>query len=153
MRKFLLASAALLALGTTAQAGCTGCVGMQTFATTGVTCSDCVLYNNGNGLSYQPGESTLAAWAARKAVENQQSAWWDEKKVEKLTREELDARAERLATIRKWADTLSNHIFASAYRTWAAEREQELATRRQTLDQLDVALSLVKGLPTPPEGK
>jgi len=149
MRKLLLSSVALVALASSAHAQCnSGCA-----TTSGViTCGNCTTTSISSCcyVNAAPDESTLATWAARKAVESQQGDWWNEKKVDKLTREELDSRADRLTELKKWAKTLSNHIFAAAYSNWATEREGELAARRQTLDQLDVALSLVKGLPQPP---
>jgi hypothetical protein len=146
MKNFLLSTIALLALSASAQAQTSGTVS---------SCGNCVYVSLGTSscCTATIDDSTLASWAAKKAVESQQSVWWDEKKVKDLTREEVDARAAKLTALKAWAKGLSNHIFADAYCNWADARAADLAGRRQTLDQLDVALSLVKGLPTPPEGK
>jgi hypothetical protein len=148
MKNFLLSTIALLALSASAQAQATG----NGYAT---NCGNCVILTTSSGCcaTYSIDDTTLASWAAKKAVESQQSAWWDEKKVKDLTREEVDARAAKLTALKAWAKGLSNHIFADAYCNWVDMRSADLAGRRQSLDQLDVALSLVKGLPTPPNDK
>jgi hypothetical protein len=97
-----------------------------------------------------PDEATLAAWAARKAVEIQLN-WFDKDKVKKLERDDIDALQIRVDAICKWAKTLSNHISVRAYAEWGADATSKLEERRQSLDKLDVAKSLVVGLPVPPE--
>ena len=152
MRKLLLTSVALIALTGAANAQCPGGGAPVQYGTCTSTssASGCDASGSYATVTDSPDESALASWAARKAVEHQQSTWWDETKVDKLTREQLDARTERLNALQRWARGLSNHIFGEAYVQWANDRLSELARRRITLDQLDVALSLVKGLPTPP---
>jgi|ERR1700694_620927 len=146
MKRLLLVSAALFLSSPVQAQNC--CV---VTAATSSTCGNCATFYVGG--SSQPDESVLASWAARKAVESQQSKWWNERKVSDLTREEVDQRTERLTALKVWAKTLSNHIFSTAYIAWADERLAALNGRRSDLDKLDVALSLVRGLPTPPEGK
>lgn len=96
-----------------------------------------------------PDDSTIARWAAKKAVARQLD-WYDEKKVEKLDRTSLDEMQERIDALCKWAQSLSNHIFRSAYIEWGADATYKLNERRQFLDKMDVAESLVTGLPKPP---
>ena len=97
-------------------------------------------------------EATLAKWAAKKAVAAQLD-WFDEDKVKKLGRADLDALQVRVNDICKWAETLSNHILASAYYEWGTNATSGLNERRRTLDKIDIAKSLVTGLPIPPENK
>lgn len=126
--------------------------GSSTTGNLNVNSSVCVrsdgLYVSCGGI--QPDDNQIAAWAASKAVEGQQAQWWNEKKVSELSRAELEARIIRLNALCKWAETLSNHVFAHAYQQWARDRLVELENRRQTLDNLDVAKSIITGLPTPP---
>jgi hypothetical protein len=169
MKKLLVTTAALFA-GFTSFAlaqNCGGGCATMTTSTNSYYCTngrgELYICDNGGTVSVISGtaltcctmsydDGSLASWAARKAVESQQGAWWgDDKTVGKLTREEVDARQERLEALQKWAKTLSNHIFCDAYVQWANSRLSELATRRRSLDQLDVALSVVKGLPQPPD--
>ena len=156
MRKSLLASCAYVAFTVSARACDGGSSCVVTLSSSPVnTVSNYYVVTNGccNANVVSPSDDTLASWAAKKAVESQQGTWWDLKKVKDLSREELDARSAKLDALVVWAKTLSNHIFGDAYCNWALARKSELATRRASLDQLDIALSLVKGLPTPPEGK
>lgn len=99
-----------------------------------------------------PDEATLAAWAAKKAVAAQLT-WYDEDKVKKLDREDLDALQARIDGICTWAKTLSNRIFGNAYAEWGIAATSKLNERRKTLDQIDIAKSFITGLPTPPEAK
>jgi hypothetical protein len=146
MKKLLLSTTVLLALSSAADA--------QTTGSSYVVCGNCAYAATTMTVccSATVDDSTLASWAAKKAVESQQSSWW-KGKVSDLSREEVDTRTARLTALKDWAKGLSNHIFAQAYCDWADQRLDELAERRKSLDQLDVALSLVKGLPVPPEGK
>ena len=116
MKRLLLSSVIMLALSGAAHAQ--NCCYATT--TTCINCSNGVIYFSGSSVTAD--ESTLASWAARKAVESQQSTWWETKKVKDLSREELDARTEKLAALKVWAKTLSNHIFATAYCDWADAR-------------------------------
>lgn len=149
MKTLLLAGALLVGLFDPASAD-------GYFATSGTVCMNCV--QSGNGLIVstatccvsQPDDSTIAHWAASKAVAAQLD-WYDEKKVDKLDRAELDAMQARVDEVCKWAKTLSNHIFASAYAAWGQKATSKLEERRHSLDKLDVAKSLVTGLPSPPE--
>ena len=140
VRYFLLASA-LVVLPQAARAqSCSNCLYFRTGYA--ISCSDC---------QSKPDDNQLAAWVASKAVEWQQSGWWGEKKVEDLSRSEVDERTARLTALEKWTKTLSNHVFAHAYEEWVRARSRELEERRQVLDNLDVAKSLITGLPVPPK--
>jgi len=155
MKKLLLTGCAFVAFSSPAWA-CTQFSNVSAYCCANEPCSpqSNVLVVSGTTASCCTttiSDTTLAEWATRKAVESQQSTWWNVKKVSDLSRDELDARAKKLEALVAWAKTLSNHIFSAAYCDWAAARQSELTIRRTTLDQLDVALSLVKGLPTPPE--
>lgn len=97
-----------------------------------------------------PDESTIAAWAARKSV-NRQLDWFVDKEVEKADRATIDELQKRVDDICKWAKDLSNHIFRKAYMDWGTDATTKLEVRRHTLDKLDVAESLITGLPTPPK--
>jgi hypothetical protein len=164
MRKLLLSSIALIALTGPVWASCGGqrqdsngfvydyCGNVIGYYNTSGSATCCAVSYSSGSTTISPDESTLASWAARKAVESQQDNWLEDKKISKLTREELDAAVARLTKLREWAKGLSNHIIADAYCNWIDARNAELATRRANLDKLDVALTLVKGLPTPPEG-
>lgn len=143
MRKFLLTSAALLTFGGMAYA--------QSFTGYAVSCGNCS-YATTSGdccVTSTPDEATLAAWAAKKAVAAQLT-WFDEAKVAKLERTDLDALQVRVDDICKWARTLSNHIFATAYAEWGSNAYDKIEERRRSLDKIDVAKILVTGLPTPP---
>lgn len=122
-------------------------------------CSNCVTMGSGTVMTMStcctvsgPDEATLAAWAAKKAVAAQLT-WYDEDKVKKLDREDLDALQARIDGICTWAKTLSNRIFGNAYAEWGILATSKLNERRKTLDQIDIAKSFITGLPTPPEAK
>lgn len=142
MRRLLLTTAALLTFGGVA------CAQTSVY---GSGCSNCAYVLSG-GTVVSPDEATLTAWAAKKAV-SAQLDWFDEKKVEKLDRSDVDAMQARVDALCKWAKTLSNHIFAAAYAEWGSSATSKLEERRRSLDKIDVAKSLVTGLPTPPESK
>lgn len=152
MRKFFLTSAALLIFGGMAYAQ--NVYRGYVTASTATCCGGTVVYSSSGTccVAVQPDEATLAAWAAKKAVAAQLD-WYDEKKVEKLERADLDALQARVDALCKWAKTLSNHIFATAYADWSSNATSKIEERRKTLDKIDVAKSLVTGLPTPPEVK
>lgn len=97
-----------------------------------------------------PDDSTIAAWAAKKAVARQLD-WFNEKEAEKFDRAKVDEFQAKVDALCKWAKTLSNHIFSQAYVDWGVKATAKLDERRHYLDKLDVAESLITGLPTPPE--
>lgn len=139
MRNIIYSIAALVLCSSAAYADC--CVTDTTAGFVVLSCGNCV--------TITPDESTLAAWAAKKAV-NSQLDWFDKNKVAKLNREDLDAMQDRVQKLCGWTTTLSNHIFRDAYIDWVNNANSVIAARRLTLDQLDVAKSLVTGLPSPP---
>lgn len=142
--RILFAFAATLALTSHANAQCGNCVSTgATYLTSNICC---------NTISITPSEETLAAWAARKAVAAQLT-WFDADKLKNMSREDIDKQQQRIDEILKWAKTLSNHIFATAYGTWGAAATSKIEDRRRDLDKFDVAKSIVTGLPTPPEMK
>ena len=147
MRNKLLVCAALLAISSSGASA-------QGVAIYGSTCGNCGYITSAGGVVTccgvaTPDDATLASWAAKKAVASQLD-WFDEKKVERLDRSDLDSLQARVDEVCKWAKTLSNHIFAAAYAEWGMFATSKLEERRRSLDKLDVAKSLVTGLPTPP---
>jgi len=157
MRKIICSIAAVLCCCSAAQADCCVISAGSNITSTAV---GVVSSASGNTMPYvyvtntccvaTVDEATLAAWAAKKAVESQLD-WFDRGKVIKLNREDLDAMQERINKLCEWAKTLSNHILRTAYINWAQNANEVIAARRLTLDKLDVAKSLVTGLPTPPQ--
>lgn len=148
MQKILFALVSLVIFASVANAQTT-VYSVQTGTCCVVTSSNVVHLSGQCCVSSAPDETTIAGWVARNAV-NRQLDWYDEKKVEKLDRAALDEMQERVDALCKWAATLSNHIFRKAYIEWGTDATMALEHRRQYLDKLDVAESLVGGLPTPP---
>ena len=144
----LLTAALLIAVPAQAQTGCctsssTGAVYTSTGAVVISAASSCCLVAT-------PDDATLAAWAAKKAVEAQLDWLGKETEIEKYDRAKVDELQARVDDLCKWAKTLSNHIFRDAYAEWGSRATHKLNERRASLDKLDVAKSLVTGLPTPP---
>lgn len=123
------------------------------------SCANCVYTTSGSGqltvsscCTQAPSEETMAKWAAAKAIEIQLN-WFDEKKIKEADRATIDALQVRVDELCKWAKTLSNHIFSSAYLEWGKKATAIIEERRLFLDKMEVVKSLVIGLPIPPESK
>jgi autotransporter translocation and assembly factor TamB len=90
----------------------------------------------------------VASWAV-----SLQLRGWLSKDEDKLTREDVKDRQEKLKVLCDWIKTVENHVYAQAYTQWAQSMAIKLNSASNRLDHNEIASALLlHGLPALPDG-